>query len=182
MSSVAPDKPTMYCRRCGYVLDGLPENRCPECGEQFDPRNSCSFRSSPQTPLARLLGSKVTRQMAGILSGLLAGGVSTLLPLVVTVFIAVPLCNREPLCFTLQHGTVVMGLFLGPLVGFHCYCIVLKENARRRRRARNVFGLWPGMKWQIVALLSGAISLVLLVSLYYALYLWLAAAFGGREG
>ena len=25
------------CRRCGYLLRGLPENRCPECGTEFDP-------------------------------------------------------------------------------------------------------------------------------------------------
>lgn len=25
------------CERCGYLLRGLPEPRCPECGEPFDP-------------------------------------------------------------------------------------------------------------------------------------------------
>ena len=25
------------CTKCGYLLIGLMENRCPECGEQFDP-------------------------------------------------------------------------------------------------------------------------------------------------
>jgi hypothetical protein len=25
------------CLGCGYILDGLPENRCPECGRRFDP-------------------------------------------------------------------------------------------------------------------------------------------------
>lgn len=25
------------CRKCGYLLYGLPEPRCPECGEPFDP-------------------------------------------------------------------------------------------------------------------------------------------------
>lgn len=25
------------CHRCGYVLIGLPGNRCPECGEKFSP-------------------------------------------------------------------------------------------------------------------------------------------------
>lgn len=27
----------MYCRKCGYVLDGLSENCCPECGQVFHP-------------------------------------------------------------------------------------------------------------------------------------------------
>lgn len=26
-----------YCLTCGYILDGLPGNRCPECGRTFDP-------------------------------------------------------------------------------------------------------------------------------------------------
>ncbi|MBU0639869.1 MAG: hypothetical protein KKB50_13455 [Planctomycetes bacterium] len=25
------------CLGCGYILEGLPENRCPECGRPFDP-------------------------------------------------------------------------------------------------------------------------------------------------
>lgn len=29
---------TLYCPTCGYNLTGLPQNRCPECGKTFDPR------------------------------------------------------------------------------------------------------------------------------------------------
>ncbi len=36
----------MYCRRCGYVLDGRPENRCPECGTGFDPTDPGTYRSA----------------------------------------------------------------------------------------------------------------------------------------
>jgi hypothetical protein len=32
-----------HCRKCGYVLDGLSEYRCPECGRSFDPTNGRTF-------------------------------------------------------------------------------------------------------------------------------------------
>jgi Leucine-rich repeat (LRR) protein len=35
----------MYCRKCGYVLNGLPEPRCPECGQAFDPARRRTYRT-----------------------------------------------------------------------------------------------------------------------------------------
>ncbi len=34
------------CLHCGYSLRGLPEARCPECGEAFDPLDPLTFRDS----------------------------------------------------------------------------------------------------------------------------------------
>ena len=31
------DRRAFTCKKCGYDLQGLPENRCPECGTAFDP-------------------------------------------------------------------------------------------------------------------------------------------------
>ena len=33
----------MFCRKCGYPLGGLSENRCPECGRLFDPAAPRTF-------------------------------------------------------------------------------------------------------------------------------------------
>src|ERR1051326_123797 len=33
----------MFCLGCGYVLDNLPEPRCPECGRAFDPQSPATF-------------------------------------------------------------------------------------------------------------------------------------------
>lgn len=34
-----------FCLTCGYSLRGLSIDRCPECGQSFDPENRHSFRS-----------------------------------------------------------------------------------------------------------------------------------------
>jgi hypothetical protein len=54
----APE-PTMYCRDCGYVLDGLPQPRCPECGREFDPHDPRTFSDGVRRPgaLRRAVGS-----------------------------------------------------------------------------------------------------------------------------
>ena len=39
---------TIYCRTCSYNLHGLPENRCPECGNAFDPADPKTFRRWPR--------------------------------------------------------------------------------------------------------------------------------------
>ena len=31
------------CLNCGYILDGLPESRCPECGCGFDPADPATY-------------------------------------------------------------------------------------------------------------------------------------------
>jgi hypothetical protein len=40
-----PDRPTRYCRRCWYALDGASGSRCPECGRPFDFADQRSYRT-----------------------------------------------------------------------------------------------------------------------------------------
>jgi hypothetical protein len=37
----------MWCKKCGYALDGLSEKRCPECGREFDPDRKRTFLKKP---------------------------------------------------------------------------------------------------------------------------------------
>lgn len=37
--------PTIYCRKCWYILDGLDRHRCPECGRTFDPADRRTYRT-----------------------------------------------------------------------------------------------------------------------------------------
>src|SRR5687767_1183897 len=45
MATVDAPTPEIYCRRCWYVLNHLPERRCPECGLAFDPGRPRTFRT-----------------------------------------------------------------------------------------------------------------------------------------
>ncbi len=36
----------MFCKRCLYQLASLQANRCPECGEAFDPQDQTTFLKS----------------------------------------------------------------------------------------------------------------------------------------
>lgn len=38
------------CAQCGYIVDGLSEHRCPECGSPFDPNDPRTYRTGPQRP------------------------------------------------------------------------------------------------------------------------------------
>lgn len=51
-------EPTRYCLDCSYVLDGLPENRCPECARPFDPRDPTSYSDGKK--------GKVWRRLSGV--------------------------------------------------------------------------------------------------------------------
>lgn len=47
------------CKACGYDLQGLPENRCPECGQEFDPAEReqilARIHAPPPKPPQRLI-------------------------------------------------------------------------------------------------------------------------------
>jgi predicted amidophosphoribosyltransferase len=39
--------PLMFCKTCYYALDHLFDQRCPECGRQFDRRDPRTFNPEP---------------------------------------------------------------------------------------------------------------------------------------
>ena len=46
---------TRYCLQCSYILEGLTENRCPECGRPFDPEQSSTYTTRPWKPKNRIV-------------------------------------------------------------------------------------------------------------------------------
>jgi len=49
----------MRCKRCGYELQGLRDDRCPECGRSFDPDDSSSYLVKPVSGRGPLVFSVV---------------------------------------------------------------------------------------------------------------------------
>lgn len=65
------------CRKCGYDLRGLPENRCPECATEFDPaeqqRILARIHSPPPRPRHRWIAALVVVLLAlSVAAGLVA--------------------------------------------------------------------------------------------------------------
>jgi hypothetical protein len=51
----------MWCKTCGYALDGLSVQRCPECGREFDLTNRRSFaRRLPGVPFLLTVASSIS--------------------------------------------------------------------------------------------------------------------------
>ena len=44
----ASSSPSVWCKTCGYVLDHLPEPRCPECGREFNREDSSTYLTKPR--------------------------------------------------------------------------------------------------------------------------------------
>jgi hypothetical protein len=42
-----PETEPKRCLGCGYILEYLPELRCPECGRSFDPADATTYRAKP---------------------------------------------------------------------------------------------------------------------------------------
>ena len=49
--ATAPPDPVLRCPRCDYNLAGLPEDRCPECGEVFDRQKLIAWLTRPNQPI-----------------------------------------------------------------------------------------------------------------------------------
>ena len=106
--------PTMFCRDCGYILDGLPEHRCPECGGPFDPRSPTTFRSTARTYTHRRRWRMLLHPVAILLAAWLcmAAGPSTLLvPVLLAGGIAASIAYRR------WWGVVIL-VVLSPFVPY----------------------------------------------------------------
>ncbi len=67
MSQCLPSPGLMFCRKCGYQLTGLSENRCPECGRPFDPGWRRTYLRHPKGWRRRLWVRRVMIGLTGVI-------------------------------------------------------------------------------------------------------------------
>ena len=104
----------MYCKKCWYVLDGLDENRCPECGRAFDPANGRTYR-------------RITRRRWWLI-------VSRRTAVVFLVLLAISVCwlyRGNVTEWRAKAKIVALGLFAPEF-----WAASLRPTERRRRRIR----------------------------------------------
>ena len=118
--------PQKKCLGCGYVLDHLPENRCPECGRAFDPDDPLTFTRGASSPSRSPSGRRlITWACVGsllVLSFLIIAACSMILP--------------APAVHVVESPTFFF-LSLGFPVGFLIDVIVVLAVSRARRRGRS---------------------------------------------
>lgn len=98
------------CLGCGYILNGLPENRCPECGRSFDP-------DDPETYLCDQADGR--KYLAAALLGLFA----MTSPLMVVSLLRLGFRGQVP-------SWVVVAMFA---VGLLTSAVVLGRSVKRLR-------------------------------------------------
>ena len=120
---------TLYCPKCAYNLAALPENRCPECGETFDPddlrRRVAEYaksRSAGRIVLLLLVGPAVflgatgfefvTNVASGGFFAFTGGGLGLILAIVNTVVSARRVIRPHPF-LPITGSQHVAGFFLG---------------------------------------------------------------------
>jgi hypothetical protein len=110
---MAASAPTMYCLGCGYVLDGLPQPRCPECGREFDRHNARTFSNGVRRPgTLRRAAASCVFWLAGAWALFLLG-LTVYGSLFAAVLAAVVAVWRK------KHALMVAALLLNPFsIGF----------------------------------------------------------------
>jgi hypothetical protein len=114
------------CLDCGYILEGLPENRCPECGRAFDPDDPRTVAPPPESGRFLLLGAVIGAAL--VLGAFL---------IAVVVFAAEP---RVPIDPSLAWGAAFLALVLfvfGLLLEFAMLVLGVRFFCRASERVKH---------------------------------------------
>ncbi len=141
------------CLGCAYILDYLPENRCPECGRAFDPEDPATFR------IGRY------RSGTSLLTWACIGSL-LLLPLFIYA-ISYTLGKGNSVAFV--ETPIMLLLSCGFPVGFVIEVIVALAVSRARRRGRRCRSLTMA-GW----VAAGSLTVLALFMILGSLVEWIA--------
>lgn len=147
MSLERPTQLSMYCRKCGYQLIGLSENRCPECGRPFSPTNLRSFSLYPRGYLLRRWTRRLAWAASVALALMLLAGVGTL-------WLYWGWQEEQPIRLTLDH----LGRQRLPYAAIYSLRTIYYQNSRTPPSGINpvvMFDLVPQGPCLLVWLLEG---------------------------
>lgn len=116
----------MYCRKCRYPLDGLSENRCPECGRAFDPQNPSTWHSETQLRGGKLrksefAGLSVAGGLYGVFGTCFAAMIGSKL---LMALVAGPVC----LIVLLWQPSGDLSVLLGVALQYSLYAYVISTS------------------------------------------------------
>jgi len=137
------EAPSKRCLGCGYILDRLPESRCPECGRPFDPDDPRTWQSARASgrPLLLLAIASVLLAALGPTLGILLGSVDMLMDQTVGDVADVVIASSFSAGITLM-GTACL----------KCIWFLRLPSYRVERRAEAVAGLAPPVGCVLAAL------------------------------
>lgn len=121
------------CLTCGYILDRLPEARCPECGRGFDPGDPATYVVVGRTAKALLYDAWIAAVLA-------AFGPGTLLVAWLTG--SFPVGNILSVSMVAVSPHLLFGAVLGGLVFRRCWQMPAASFADERSRRRLHQALW----------------------------------------
>jgi rRNA maturation protein Nop10 len=98
----------LYCKQCDYLLIGLPEHRCPECGQTFDPSDPATFESTDRKSRRRKTACRFTPWLIVLL-------------MLAPIFVVVARGSGNVFGYAMMLGAihvVVSGILSSPLLYF----------------------------------------------------------------
>ena len=109
---VMQTRSTMFRLGCGYALDGLEQNRCPECRRPFYPDSPSTYRATPHPRILPTPRTALALLLAA-LTIIISSAVGLILSMVLWVWL-LPNYNLGfmPFIFTVWPAFTVAGVFL----------------------------------------------------------------------
>ena len=150
--------PHKRCLGCSYILDHLPENRCPECGRAFDPDDPRTFTNANP--------SFWTRFDTGLLPLACIGSLLLCAPLLLMVVASV---RRELNTVAFVESPIFFFSICGFPVGFAIVCMVALAVSRACRQGRRSRSLTTA-GW----VAAGSLTVFLLFMILGSLIKWIA--------